>query len=576
MINPLTGMDDQQDPGAIMPNILPTMPNTQGLTDPNMPMAPGSGGGAEMPAELSQAQQVLQQADAVLGPSQTSQPAPGAPQPGPPPLSGLMSGSPAQKRAGIQQQQVAGLEQMRSLDQQQGALDERAAAARSGLAATNYAAENLRSVNVDRQVDEREQQQNIYAGKLAQARKESDAAVTTWMNAKPTHWWKDSSDGEQVARSFLIGLAYAADDLNAMRGAPKQGIGQQAVQLVNQLIDRHHAEEVARIEKLHQEAVKKTNDVDRLTRERADAISRIEDKYAGIEKKLEAEARAQRAQLGLTQAAVDSDQVVVNHKQRALEAEQRRLDALNGFVDRETALEISSRRRAGAGGGKGGKYGPFDPDDPYAGMTVNQRDIAMRKDAALAIPNLDGSHAGKAKTPQEATKIRKGQEATASFIDNLHRMSDFIKREGTIAVPVFESGVRREREALTTALAGNLTIMNETGILQQGEYARYARVLQPGAFEKNASAATLLDQLAQKAAEDYARKVRSQGVVGEKPAEQGPTQPETMPAMRPQGTSRMAAQDIEAMQWARSHPGDPRATQILDRLRLQYGNAGGL
>lgn len=553
MINPYTGQDDQQDMG--MPGLPPSYAASQA-----QPLPP-----QQAPPELQEAMQALQIADQVLGPSQSQQPTtPGLPQmPAP-------AATPTGQQDQLRQQQFSGFNQARGLEAQQGQLDQQTAGIKQDLARDQAAFDAERAAQEQLKQEETRALSAKYEQAQIQAKTASDHATQVWASAKPTEWLEQGS-GTQLVTLLSMALAHGFDQLNASQGG-RSNLGQQATAVVNQRIDQHRAQEIERIGGLKQQAQVAAGKVEQMSREKAAAIAQIEDKYAGIEKALELQARAQRSAMGMDEARINGDQVVIDRTKRALEAEQRRIDAVNGFVDRAMQMEIS--RRKGTGKGKGG---PADPTDPYAGMTPGQRDNARRKDEELAIPNLDGTPAGKAKTRAEAAKIRKGQEATATFIDNALRMKEFIEREGTIQVPLVDSGARREREMLTTALAGNLTIMNETGILQPGEYNRYAAVIQPGALEKNAKAGELLGKFAKKAEEDYARKVRSQGVVGETPAEQPPTTPTKLPEARPPGTSKFSPEDIQMMQWIqRQPPNNPDAQEAANYLRMKYGAASGI
>lgn len=557
MINPLTGIDDELDPSGILNSGMPRPPATEQIVDTGLAMPPGAAD-TGAPPELATAQQVLAQADAVLGPSSMpgggagAAPAAPAPQAGiappvaPPPLAGLMTGSTAQKRTGIQQQQVAGLEAGRALDDQQGALDDRAAAVRGGVAATNAATENLRSVNVDRQQEERQAAQNLYNERLQRARAESDAAVQTWMNAKPTDWWDEDQDGQkdggkQLWTSFLIALAHVADDLGRQRGRPSN-VGQQAIALVNQTVDRHRAGELARIEKLHQAAVKKTGDIDRLSRERADALARIEDKYAGIEKSLEAQARAQRAELGLDQAGIEHDQVVINHKRRALEAEQRRLDALGQFVDKETALELQARRRTGGRGRGGG--GAADPNDPYAGLTPYQRLQAERRDAESELLGLNGEVLGKARGgPKAAKELGDAQAAALTMSDLSNRMKEWIDRNGT--VEVMDRGAVQERKGIIVDAAAALTVLKRTGVLNEGEKRTYEDMFAPGFFSSDDQAKSALDSMVRRTNDNYMRQVGSQLKGGAQPMQQAVSQQPAANRVLPAGAEPITYKGIE-------------------------------
>lgn len=578
MINPYTGQDDDAPmapgtaygappPYASAPPAMPPPP--MNLSD-DAPMAPGTSGGA--PPELAQAMQTLQQADTLMGPGAAG-PAAGGPAPGmmlptpamPPTLQG--------QQQALRQQQFGGLAQSQQLDTQQVGIDQQAAAARMGGAQiqAGYDADRAR-IDQQRQ-DEQQQTQAFHAKKQVEAQAASQAATEAWAKAKPADWFDKQEAGTQLAVSLGIALAHIADQLNAGRGI-QSNIGQQAVAVVNQKIEQYRAQEIATIEK----QVKSTAlGVDQAARNKSMALAQIEDKYAGIQKSLELQAKSELSKMGMDSASVENAQVVIDRKRKTLEQEQRRLDALNGFVDRE--IVASQKARKGGGGGKG-TGSPTDPSDPYAGMNANQRDLAKRKDEALAIPNLDGSPAGKAKSAHEAEKIRAGQEATAGFVDNLNRLKGFIEREGTIQVPLFEQGARDERQQYITSLAGNLTIMNNTGVLNDGEYKRYNAMVAPKALVSNAKSAANLDNLAKAAEEAYARKVRSQGIVGETPAEQGPTTPATLPAAKPAGTSKFSPKDVQMMQWIQQtlkmSPTHSDALEAADYLKRKYGAASGL
>jgi hypothetical protein len=564
VINPYTGLDEN-DPSGILGSGMPRPPATDQIVDTSAPMPPG-GAGAGMPPELAQAQQVLAQADAVLGPSQGMGPAAGAPGAPPPPAPAPMgSAAPAPtpaiptttagQRQYLRQEQFAGLERGQQLDGREQELAQQQAGAKTGAAAINAGQANLSSVNQDREQEELQAAQNLFAGKLATARQASDQATQTWVNAKPEKWLPDDpTSGTRLATAFGIALAYGVDAMNQGQGV-KSNLGQQAVQLVNEKIDQHRAEEMARIEQLKQRAVAAGQDVQKVEHQYALDTAKIEQRYAGIEKALEMRARSERASLGMEQARIDGDMVVVAQARRAEEAQARRLDAVNRFVNAETALEMRARRGSGKGGPKP--------------LTEYQQMMKDRHDEEVAIFNLDGSPAGNARTKQEAVKLRAAQESTAGFVDNIKRLQEFIDREGTVQVPLVESSARKELEGLMTSIAGNLTIMNQTGILVDSEYRRYKGIVSPSAWQSNEGAKATVAKLATQAEEYYARKVRSQGATTSTPGSQGPTQPETMPGMKPQGTSTWPPADVEMLQKARA--GHPRAAEIIDALTRKYG-----
>jgi hypothetical protein len=608
-INPYTGRDETwpgdpagfaaAPPAAMPPPPMPApAPPIPGMGDQAMGMGQAA---APPPPDVLEAMQTIQQVDAVLGPSQSpgggagAPPPPGQPPPGmpaapvaPPPLAGLMSGTTGQQRQAIRQQQVAGLEAGRALDSQETDLDRRAGDLKVGVATTDAAAQNLQALRVASEEDERQQTANLFAARQQEAQQASSRARDAWVNAKPTDWFDEvdekgqpvlgqdgkpiQDDGKTLLTSLGIALAHMADELNRGRGI-QSNIGQQAMGLVDRKIEQHRVREVQRIEQLHRKAQLAGQNVDQLGRDRAAALAQIEDKYAGIQKRLEAEARAQRAQMGLDAAGIERDQAVVARTRKTLEQEQRRLDALNGFTDRATALEIQQQRANRVGRGRGGAGGPADPKDPFAGMTAAQRYDREQKLVEREIPNLDGSPAGHAKTRQEAEKLRAGAGATNGFIDAMGRLQNWVKDNGTVALPLFETTERKERENIIQELTGYVSEMRKTGVLQDKEYTRYMGALSPGTWESKEGAISGLEKLKANAAGYYARQVRAQGVTGEKPAEQAPTQPETMPAQKPQGTAKWAPDDVQALQFIKANPNWPERAAAIDALKRKYGAA---
>jgi hypothetical protein len=172
-----------------------------------------------------------------------------------------------------------------------------------------------------------------------------------------------------------------------------------------------------------------------------------------------------------------------------------------------------------------------------------------KRNAPLEIYRRDGTPVGNAKTEGEAEKIRAGQAATNSLGDSLKEFKGFIGREGTWTSGLFEPSATKEREGLVSNVAGYLTKMFETGVLNQGEYDRYKSMLDSKFFQTREGAQKVLDQIEAGADRAYKRKVESQGLkYGQDSAS---TQAKLSPA------------DQEAVDWARANPNDPRSAQIL-------------
>jgi hypothetical protein len=589
-INPFTGLEEDDPAGfaGAPPMAMPAPPLPAAappLPGPNGTMAPGA-----VP-EVAGAQQVLAQVDAVLGPggaggggagapAQPNAPAPGAP-PDPvqqAPLAGLMQGGTGQQRQAIQGQQVNLLEQSRGMDQQEQELARQAGDVNVAAKTTDAAQANLQAINAQGVEDEKSQQDNLFASRQSEAQQASERARQAWLDAKPSEWFQETDakgkglvdakgqpiqdDSKMLLTSLGIALAHMADELNRGRGI-KSNIGQQAMSYVDNQVERHRQREVQKIDGLHRKAIAAGQDEQRLGVQRAAAMARIEDKYAGINKRLEAEARAQRAQMGMDAARIESDQAVLLRARKTLEAEQRALNTLNGFVDRATALEIQQQRasRAGRGGGAGGAKP----------LTEYQQMMKDRWDAETVIPNLDGTDAGQAKTPAEAKKIREGQEAASSIIDVAERFKAFIDQEGTIQVPLFETTAIKRRDNMTGELAGFLTIARKTGVLNQGEWKRYQALLTPDKLQSNEGAKQVFDDLIARTREGYTRMIRSQGVVGEKPAGAAPTHPEALPATKPAGTAQWAPDDVQMLMYIQANPNWPGRAQAVDALKRKYG-----
>lgn len=569
-INPFTGLEEDDPTGfagappASMPAPAPAplpIPQTGDGT-----MAPGA-----VP-EVQNAQQLLAQVDAVLAPGGAGGGGAGAPVPPgnppagqpaapvqPPPLSGLMTGTTGQQRQKIQGQQVANLEAGRQLDQREAELTQRAGDVTAQVKTTDADQANLQAINAQGEEDERQQVDNLFATRQQEAQRASEQARQAWLDKKPSDWFQQTDakgnpvfdakgqavqdDGKMLLTSLGIALAHMADELNRGRGI-QSNIGQQAMNAIDRKVEQHRLGEVAKIENLHQKAIAAGQDEQRLGIQRAAALARVEDKYAGINKRLEAEARAQRAQMGMDAAGIERDQAVLLRARKTLESEQRALTALNGFVDRATALEIQQQRANRVGRGKGGKGGPTDPNDPYAGLTPNQRYLAERRDAESEILGLNGEVLGKARGGPKAAKELGDAQASALVLSDLsNRMKEWYQEHGT--VEVLNRAAVQEREGIIVDAAAALTVLKRTGVLNDSERKQYARVFDASAFSSAEEAGKALDQMVRRTNDNYMRQVGSQLKGGAEPMQQAVSQQPAANRVLPAGAEAITYRGVE-------------------------------
>lgn len=147
---------------------------------------------------------------------------------------------------------------------------------------------------------------------------------------------------------------------------------------------------------------------------------------------------------------------------------------------------------------------------------VGQRRLG---DDPLGIKDLAGNRVGEAQSLGEAEKLRAAQPATVSLGGALDRLKAFYAKEGTIQVPFFEAGARKELEGIVSEAAGYLTRMYESGVLNDGEYKRYGSMLTAEPQQSTESALANIERIKQAIATAYTNKVNGQRMdTGSSPA----------------------------------------------------------
>ena len=517
MIDPYTGQEEEN-------------PETMGLgMGPGMslypqatPVEPGEDPLASAQATLSEAAGIIATPPAAPPPAPT-----GAPPPLPTPE------STAQQGQTIREQQFAGVDAARSLDQQELAAAQGVQAAKSTQAQAQADADVAKQEAYQTALKEKQQIDAKYGAIEAQRKQESDAAAQAYATAKPKDWFQEAPTGQKFAVLLSMALAHFADALGSNRGQ-KSNLGQQALTSLTTSIDRKKAQEMGEIERKYKVAEAAA---DKATRARADAIQGWATKWAGVEKGLELQARSELSKAGVNVAKQEGNVALVTLQKRAADADAKRLEVINDDIARERQLEISAAaqaaraRRAGAGGG-------------VKGLTPTQQEAKERREKESEVFNLDGSPAGHAKNPREAEALRTAQSATSGYIDAIGRLKDLVEREGTI-IPPWKVSERKERANILQELTGYVSEMRKTGVLQDKEYSRYMGALEPGAFEKNADAIAGLDKLSKAASGFYTRKLQAQGAANTEIGGQIPTRPQELaPERAPKRTVPTGAEEV--------------------------------
>lgn len=547
-----TNPDEEQQAG-IGPG-MGAMPVANTSSAPPVVAAPNMGGAeqsypgiaapmSQTPPEIAQAAQALQQANQFLGSVNGGMPAgpPGAVAGQPPPAAAApspgiqlpqVSATPALPTGGTSSQQDQAIRQAQigniNAGAQTDAMEQANAVAKAnggvGVAQTLADTAQQQAANQRQQQVEREKVANMQAAKVAEAKKASDDAANAYAQAKPQDWFQDAPTGQRIGVLLGIALGNIADQINHGRGI-QSNIGSQALDLMHSQIAGFEAADKGRIEQLHKVAVERGANLAEANQVRAAALSQVDDKYAGINQGLLLQTKAKLAEMGVDAAKQDGIQMVLDLQKKAQESNAKRLDSVNTFVqhdmtldatmaEKAAALAAQKARHAGGGTGPGGKP-----------LTAAQQAKQDQQDSALTIMDLQGQPVGKARTVKEAQNVRTGQEAATGLIDTINDMRDFVKREGTVQVPLFEGSARKEKEAIVSRAGGYLTQMRKTGILSPGEYERYASIMTPAIFASPDNADRALDQLTKSTADAYNRAVGAQlGAQGstEQVKQQGP------------------------------------------------------
>jgi hypothetical protein len=310
-------------------------------------------------------------------------------------------------------------------------------------------------------------------------------------------WSKDSTGVQKFMILAGMALAGYTDVKNAERGERSNN----AATLMTALMEQNRSAAKQKVEAAAG-ALKMTQD------ERDQALVQIDTDYAAKWEDLKRRQQARLAEIAPGEARTKAEQGYRDIEKAALKADSEALETAQKFALGQAQREAVTGRanaRAAARAGRGGGGGPADPNDPYKGMNANQRDIAMRKDAALQVSALDGSEARKAKDPTSARKLNEARAAANGMRDQIQEMRQFIKDEGTMQVPFAEADAIKRRQAITTAMAGHLTVLNKTGVLNDKEYLRYSDMTTPNWYQSNKGADAAFDQLDRTVAGGYHR-----------------------------------------------------------------------
>lgn len=116
------------------------------------------------------------------------------------------------------------------------------------------------------------------------------------------------------------------------------------------------------------------------------------------------------------------------------------------------------------------------------------------KEMALTTP------LGLARDTDSAKKLRASIIARDKIVNNARKLRDLVEQHGTRHIPGINADIQGQMGALETAIIGDLTVLNESGVLNTGEFDRYKKQIGTGWTSTNPTGSTeyvkaSLDQL---------------------------------------------------------------------------------
>lgn len=320
--------------------------------------------------------------------------------------------------------------------------------------------------------------------------------------AHPTTYWEDQGAPRSVLAAFLVGINEAS---SGVTGRP------------NRAFD------------IFQQAEAKDR------QRKLDAFTNSKEFY---ELAKTDEAAARQALADKMHEINQLELVRMNVLDKQLAAQTKRL----GIPAAQAAyIQTRAKMEAEAAGKLAAEHAHYDTTLTSGRTTTSDtRNVGganVPKPDALQVRNLRGDVVGQASTQQEAIKMREAHASAHQLRDLATQLKADIAQNG--AVPTSGAAMQR-REQLLSQIAGKLTVANQTGTLQQGEYERYAGMTKPKWWASRDASVGVLDELVDDAGRGYNRVLRAQGLSpgGASPAAQPAAAPSPQRAAPRSGQPR--------------------------------------
>lgn len=534
-VNPFTGQ--LEDDGQGMPQ---TLGQVQGVPLDQMQPAPSAPPG--MLAANSRAGQDLSQPVVIdrggndgpplnLPPqTPTAPPAPVAPQQPP----GMVRDTETRTREVVSPEERKAMQALRATDQQGVQI-----AGQQGEVGQAQAQQKLDAANEQaglRQQQAAETQARIAAGQAEaeKAKAQYDAESTKLSKMDMKDWWSTRSTGQTIVAAISLAMG-------AIGGALTGRGGNTALEVIDKAMDNDYRLQRAQIETQQGRVAGAEKNLHLTNDERARKLSELEVSQVAKWNALGDAAAAKAAQVGTQQAAVQA-KVIKNAATEKAQAHYQ--EWLQGQRTKATSTSVQGTGGAAAAGGK-----PTEAQARYA-MLAQQ----MNGELATIMQNPQMASTVLSKM-QGGGQLSEAADVTAS--KGIMGALGVGAARGAGLLPKSKYEGLGQQEQLVANAWDNLTEKYARVLTGAGMPAEEARRM---ALQNSPHAGDSQAVIAQKLVRMKSASDQMMSLAGPAAASVAPAAPGAGGGA-PGGS--MSADDQAAVQWARSHPSDPRAARIL-------------
>lgn len=406
-----------------------------------------------------------------------------------------------------------------------------------------------------------EKQQIQQAGEQEyQARKAAaDEEFEKWRGMSPKDFWADKSTGERLVSALSVAAGAYAQGLSGGK------LGNTALQVLQDRMDRHERLERAQIEKQLQVAEKYGSRAAGVREDLALKLKGLDLKYAALDDVVAARVRAGAARAQVPEAKLAGEQAAAQLEQRGAERRAKFLENERQQVNTTVQKKIVEGNQPWVFGGAG-----------LAGQIAGlQLDNQQRDAATKTLTMLDDLNTIKTAPPISTESLSKaaGIKATSNMVGSLPLVGKAVdaglKATGMRTGNILEGMNPDEQKTYLAWQRAEATVRNiySGAGSSDAETERFTQMVIP---QPGDDAATVVEKT--KRYEDFIRNsavkagpaapLLMQAASGQGSPEQPRQQLGRMSAGQTPG-SGLSKEDQDAINWARANANDPRAAAIL-------------